>query len=70
MRRLKQIKNTRSGLPWWLTGEESTCRCRRHELAPWSRKIPHAAEQLSLCTTITEPVLYSRGSTTTEAPAP
>ena len=24
---------------------------------PWSRKIPHAAEQLSPCTTATEPVL-------------
>ena len=25
--------------------------------SPWSRKIPHAAEQLSPCTTTTEPVL-------------
>ena len=24
---------------------------------PWSRKIPHAAEQLSLCTAMIEPVL-------------
>ena len=24
---------------------------------PWSGKIPHAVEQLSLCTTATEPVL-------------
>ena len=24
---------------------------------PWSGNIPHAAEQLSLCTTTTEPVL-------------
>ena len=29
----------------------------RHGFKPWSRKIPHAAEQLSLCTTTTEPVL-------------
>ena len=28
-----------------------------HGFEPWSRKIPHAAEQLSLCATITEPEL-------------
>jgi len=21
-------------LPWWLSGKEPTCRCRRHELIP------------------------------------
>ncbi|KAJ8779396.1 hypothetical protein J1605_012685 [Eschrichtius robustus] len=30
---------------------------RGHGFEPWSRKIPHAAEQLSPCTTTTEPVL-------------
>ena len=28
------------GLPWWLTGKESTCQCRRHGFHPWSRKDP------------------------------
>ena len=28
------------GLPWWLSGKESTCQCRRHEFDPWVRKIP------------------------------
>ena len=28
------------GLPWWLSGKESDCQCRRHELDPWLRKIP------------------------------
>ena len=28
------------GLPWWLSGKESACQCRRHEFNPWSRKIP------------------------------
>ena len=28
-----------------------------HGFDPWSRKIPHAAEQLSLCATTTEPAL-------------
>ena len=36
---------------------ESTCQCRSHRFDPWSRKIPHASEQLSLCTTTAEPVL-------------
>ena len=33
-------------------------------------KIPHAAEQLSLCATTTEPVLKSLQATTTEARVP
>ena len=28
------------GLPWWLSGEESVCQCRRCGLNPWVRKIP------------------------------
>ena len=27
------------GVPRWLSGKESACRCRRHEFDPWSRKI-------------------------------
>ena len=27
------------GLPRWLSGKESTCRCRRHRFNPWVRKI-------------------------------
>ena len=38
--------------------------------SPWSGKIPHAVQQLSLCTTTTEPALYSLQATTTEACAP
>ena len=44
--------------PWWLSGKESTCQCRRHGFDPWSGKIPHASEQLSPCTTATEPMLW------------
>ena len=43
------------GLPWWRSGWESACRCRGHGFGPWSRKIPHAAEQLGPWATITEP---------------
>ena len=28
------------GLPWWLSGKESTCQCRRCGFDPWVGKIP------------------------------
>ena len=27
-------------LPWWLSGKESTCQCRRCGCNPWVRMIP------------------------------
>ena len=27
------------GLPWWLSGKESTCQCKRLGFNPWIRKI-------------------------------
>ena len=27
------------GLPWWLSGKESTCQGRRHGFSPWIQKI-------------------------------
>ena len=44
------------GLPWWLGGKEPACQCGRHWFDPWSGKIPHALEQLSMRATIVEPV--------------
>ena len=44
------------GLPWWLSGKESTCLRRRHAFDSWSGKIPYNAEQLSPCAS-TDPVL-------------
>ena len=41
-------KKHQSGLPWWLSGKEFACQCRRHGLDPWTRKIPHAAKRLGL----------------------
>ena len=35
----KSIKRF-SRLPWWLSGEEFTCQCRRHEFDLLVRKIP------------------------------
>ena len=43
-----------TGLSWWLSGKESTCQFRRHRSDPRPGKIPHAAEQLSLCATTTK----------------
>ena len=59
-----------SGLPWWLSGKESACQCRRHEFNPQSEKIPHVMEQLSPCTTTTEPVLWNPGAASTEPTCP
>ena len=35
-----QVKSHILGLPWWLSGEESACKCRRHKFDPWVGKIP------------------------------
>ena len=29
-----------TGLPWWLSGKESACHCRRCRFDPWVGKIP------------------------------
>ena len=31
-----------TGLPWWLSGKESSNQCRSHRFDPSSRNIPHA----------------------------
>ena len=49
----------RSKPPWWRSGQESACQCRGHGFEPWSGKIPHATEQLSPCTTTTEPACHN-----------
>ena len=48
------LEITFPGLPWWYSGEESECQCRRHSLDPWSGNIPHATRQISLYATIIE----------------
>ena len=47
----KYIFLKHEGLPWWLSGKESTCQHRKHGFDPSPGKIPHAMEQLSPCTT-------------------
>ena len=29
-----------SGLPWWLSGKESACQCKKRGFEPWVRMIP------------------------------
>ena len=59
-RRLRSLlwhrRNKEEGLPWWLNDKEPTCQGRRHGFGPWTGKIPHVVEQLSLCATTIEPV--------------
>ena len=50
-------QDSTEGPPWWSSSLESTCQCRGHGFQPWSRKILHAKEQLSPCTTATEAAL-------------
>ena len=56
------------GLPWWCSGWKSACQCRGHRFDPWSRKIPHAAEQLSPRATTTEPACHNYWSPCTLGP--
>ena len=35
-----RITNYNFGLPWWLSGKEPTCQCRRRGFDPWVGKIP------------------------------
>ena len=34
------LDHRKEGFPWWLSGKESTCHCRRHEFDCWVRKSP------------------------------
>ena len=61
----KRHQKQTSGTPWWFSGKDFAFQCKRHQYDPWSRKIPHAAEQQSLCAPTLEPVLWSPGTTTT-----
>ena len=67
IRRKKEKERKQRGLPWWLSGEESACQCRRHRFNPWSGRIPYTEEQLSPWATTTEPMIQSPWAATTEA---
>ena len=58
----KQIKGTPLVAQWL----ESICQCKRYGFDPWSQKIPHAADQLSPCTTTAKLLLQSPGTAAIE----
>ena len=67
------VKKSFSGLPFWLSGKESTCPCRRHRFSPWSRKIPtchRATEPMShnYWDCALEPAPHNEGSHRSERP--
>ena len=39
-KRCNPISLANHGLPWWFSGEESVCQCRRHRFDPWVGKDP------------------------------
>ena len=41
-----QVPRVLLGLPWWPSGEESACQCRRYRFDPWVGKIPWRREWL------------------------
>ena len=61
-----EVENFARELPWWLSGKEFTCQCRRHKFGPWPGDTPHAVEQLGLWATTTQSVPQSLGITTAE----
>ena len=63
------LKIRKPGLPWCLSGKRIHPQWKRHGFHPVSWKFPHATEQLSPCSTTTEPMLQSQGAATTEAHA-
>ena len=42
--RRQESVHTPQGLPWWLSGKEPTCQCRRPGFNPWAWKIPWRRE--------------------------
>ena len=62
-----EIRKMVVGLPWWLSGEESTCQCGRHGFDPRSRKISRVSEELNPSAAATEPAHPSVCSATAGA---
>ena len=55
-------KNEITVFPWWLSGKESACQCRRHAFNPVVQEYPtlhgaHVPQLLNLCSRAQEPQL-------------
>ena len=44
-----QWKMNKGGLPWWLSGKESACQCRKHGFSPRYVKIPLPGATKPMC---------------------
>ena len=64
------IRKRTGGLPWWLSGKQFACQCRKHGFNPWSGKIPHISGLLSLCSRAQEPQLLHSCATASEDSVP
>ena len=66
--------SAKRGLPWWSGGLDFPCQREGHGFDSWSRKIPHASEQLSPLSCndwslrILEPLLQKERSHCNETP--
>ena len=58
------------GFPGGPVVKNPPCSAGGHRFDPWSRKIPRAMEQLSLCTKTIESVFWSSGAATIEVHVP
>ena len=41
---IRSLSREHLGIPWWFSGKESPCQCKRHRFNIWSRKIPRALQ--------------------------
>ena len=53
---LREHAGYHGGFPWWLSGKESTCQCKRHRFNPWVRKIPWRRKWLPTPVFLASPV--------------
>ena len=51
------VISTEMGLPWRLSGKETTCQCRRHRLDPWVRKMKEMATHSSKYSCLGNPMV-------------
>ena len=63
------------GLPWWVSGDESNCQCRRRRFSPWLGRShmlqsnqTHAPQLFSLCSRAWEPQPLKPKRPTASAP--
>lgn len=54
--KFKRLKTIFLGFPGGSVVKKSALQCKGHQFDPWSRKNPHAKEQLSLCAVNTKPM--------------